>query len=488
MSKKTYVLDSSVLLQSPYAVFAFDEHDVVLPDVVLEEIDANKSRNDDAGGSAREVARLLESLRAKGSLTNGVELPGGGSLRVETHSWGQLDRMPAFWNRRQNDYRVIEVACGLSGGDSWDHDSSVPKAENVILVTNDINMRVRANVAGITAEVYRSDSVDVDKPYTGRRSLFASQEDINALMKGYMKPGEFAVLCEDDESMPELVPNEYLTLKSVDSASSALAYYDGRHIHSLQKRKAYDVAPKNAGQQFAMHAMMAPADKIPLCIIQGGAGTAKTFLSLACGLESVLGSDTQYRRILVVRPNVKFDETLGFLKGGEAEKIGPLIRPIMDNLDQLTAVYAEPSYPQGKKGKKPWGADESLDKIAAPNSYAQDLFDSGKIVAQAMEYMRGRSITDTYIILDEAQNMTPLQAFGIISRAGYGTKIILVGDPDQIDNPALDAGTNGLSWAAQRMKGSPLCAQIRFDESECVRSPLAKEAIVRLNQKGKCKP
>lgn len=224
-----------------------------------------------------------------------------------------------------------------------------------------------------------------------------------------------------------------------------------------------------------------------LTILMGDAGTAKTFLSLACGLEQTVGEDPKYRSMLVVRPNVKFDETVGFLKGSEAQKINPLIRPIMDNLDQLTAVNSEDyGTKQGKGGKKSkFATEEAEDKIVAPNSYAQYLFDSGKIEAQAMEYMRGRSIRDRYMIIDEAQNMTPLQAFGIISRAGVGTKIILTGDPNQVDNPLLDSKTNGLTYAANAMKGSKVCTQITFEESECERSELAKEAIKRMKIKGK---
>lgn len=234
-------------------------------------------------------------------------------------------------------------------------------------------------------------------------------------------------------------------------------------------------------------ALLDSLESSALTILMGDAGTAKTFLSLACGLEQTVGEDPKYRSMLVVRPNVKFDETVGFLKGSEAQKINPLIRPIMDNLDQLTAVNSEDyGTKQGKGGKKSkFATEEAEDKIVAPNSYAQYLFDSGKIEAQAMEYMRGRSIRDRYMIIDEAQNMTPLQAFGIISRAGVGTKIILTGDPNQVDNPLLDSKTNGLTYAANAMKGSKVCTQITFEESECERSELAKEAIKRMKIKGK---
>ena len=210
---------------------------------------------------------------------------------------------------------------------------------------------------------------------------------------------------------------------------------------------------------------MQPAKTAPLVIVKGMAGTSKTFYSLAVGLEKVLNNPTgEYRRILVCRPNAQFDSDIGFLPGDEQEKISPLMRPVIDNLEQLIDSNEEERYAD---------EDELRGKI-------EEIFARGLIQTEAMNYIRGRSIIKTYLIIDEAQNMTPNQIKGIITRAGKDTKIILLGDPDQIDRPFLDERTNGLSYASEHMKGSPLCWQVTMTAEECERSELAMDAIRRL--------
>ena len=210
---------------------------------------------------------------------------------------------------------------------------------------------------------------------------------------------------------------------------------------------------------------MKPVDEAPLVIVKGMAGTAKTFYSLAVGLEKILNNPTgEYRRILICRPNAQFDSDIGFLPGDEQEKISPLMRPIMDNLEQLIDSDEEARYQDEQ---------ELQGKI-------EEIFARGIIQAEAMNFIRGRSFVNTYLIIDEAQNMTPNQVKGIITRAGKGTKIVLLGDPNQIDRPFLDERTNGLSYASEYMKGSPLCYQITMSTEECERSELAMDAIQRL--------
>lgn len=232
-----------------------------------------------------------------------------------------------------------------------------------------------------------------------------------------------------------------------------------------KKSKPYGVSPRNVGQYFMQEALMTDAEQAPLVIIKGMAGTAKTFYSLAAGMEKVYNNPNgEYRRIVVCRPNAQFDDDIGFLPGDEKEKIAPLMRPIIDNLEQLLDSDEKNRY-----------EDETLlnDKIL-------ELFERGIIQTEALNFIRGRSIAKTYLIIDEAQNMTPNQVKGIITRAGKGTKIILLGDPNQIDKPFLDERTNGLSYAAKYMKGSPLCWQITLSADECERSSLAMDAIQRL--------
>ena len=215
---------------------------------------------------------------------------------------------------------------------------------------------------------------------------------------------------------------------------------------------------------------MQPAETAPLVIVKGMAGTAKTFYALAVGLEKMINRPTgEYRRILVCRPNSQFDDDIGFLPGNEQEKISPLMRPVIDNLEQLIDSNEEERYQD---------EGELTDKTT-------EIFERGVIQAEALNFIRGRSILKTYLIIDEAQNMTPAQAKGIITRAGKNTKIILLGDPNQIDRPFLDERTNGLSYASEHMKGSPLCWQISLTTQECERSHLAMDAIERLQDKSR---
>ena len=210
---------------------------------------------------------------------------------------------------------------------------------------------------------------------------------------------------------------------------------------------------------------MADAEEAPLVIVKGMAGTAKTFYTLAVGLHAMLEQEEPaYRRILISRPNAQFDDDIGFLPGDESEKIAPLLRPVVDNLELLV----------DQNEKERFADERSL------SGKVEELFDRGIVDAQALNFIRGRSISKTYLVIDEAQNLTPKQAKGIITRAGTGTKIILLGDPQQIDHPLLDERTNGLSYAAEKMKGSPLCWQVTMSAEECERSALAMDAVKRM--------
>ena len=471
---------------------------MVLADVTLEELDNLKTRPADVGANAREANRILEEMRQAGNLVAGVKLQNGGLLRVEVNHLNC--ELPAHWDSDKADNRILKVCKGIA-----EDESKKANPREVILVTQDIAVRLKAVLINVRSEEYRADSIaeEAAAPYTGRALGYTSADNFRTLHAG--KPiAKNCILDEKGEEITDPVENEFFTIQNLsDSSQRALVQYKTGAYYKIRqwdKSGVYGVTPRNAGQSFAMEALMSPASECPLVIMQGAAGTAKTFLSLAAALENVVDArydDRQYNRILVVRPNVKFDDTVGFLKGTEEDKVAPLMRPIMDNLEILTQYKEsgrqrdEQAWQTKKHRKKASGTyntydDNSEDKFAAfaGNSYVQELFEDDIIVAQAMEYMRGRSIPNTYIIIDEAQNMSPTQAFGIISRAGIGSKIILCGDPDQIDNPRLDKRTNGLSYAAACMKGSKLCAQIRFNESECVRSALAKEAVDKMSPKG----
>lgn len=455
---KIYVLDTNVLIQAPHAVECFEDNQVILPMVVLEELDRLKKAEGDRGSNARQAVRILEQFRQKGNLLSGVEMEGGGTLRVEKNF---VDvSLPEDLAAEVPDNRILKVCLGLSRD----------RSEQVILVTKDILLRIKAQILGICAEDFTTEQVfDHEKQYKGRTEVYVPEE----IFKEFKKKG---IPCEEvyqvDESgrrtEVQLTENQFVILKADQSSGKThLGRVEGERIRKLDYRKAtpYGIHPRNAGQYFLQEALMQPAKNAPLVIVKGMAGTSKTFYSLAVGLEKVLNNPTgEYRRILVCRPNAQFDSDIGFLPGDEQEKISPLMRPVIDNLEQLIDSSEEERYRDEK---------ELQGKI-------EEIFSRGLIQTEALNYIRGRSIVKTYMIIDEAQNMTPGQIKGIITRAGKDTKIILLGDPDQIDRPFLDERTNGLSYASEHMKGSPLCWQITMTAEECERSVLAMDAVRRL--------
>ena len=455
--QKTYILDTNVLIQAPYALQSFEDNHLVLPLAVLEELDGLKIAEGERGANARQAIRYLESLRTAGNLLEGVSLPGGGTLRLEVNC---VDvKLPEGFPEHKNDNRILKVCIGLRNRET-----------PVILVTKDIMVRVKAQMLGISAEDFTTEQAPVsEEQYTGRCEVFVAEKKFEDFKKKHIAPEDVYQAGESGEKLPvTLVPNQFVILREDQSArKTQLGRFDGKKIVPLafQKKKPYGVSPRNVGQKFLQEALMADAEKAPLVIVKGMAGTAKTFYTLAVGLHTILEQDEPaYRRILISRPNAQFDDDIGFLPGDESEKIAPLLRPVIDNLELLVDQNEEERFVD----------ERSL------SGKVEELFDRGIVDAQALNFIRGRSISKTYLVIDEAQNLTPKQAKGIITRAGMGTKIILLGDPQQIDHPLLDERTNGLSYAAEKMKGSPLCWQVTMSAEECERSALALDAVKRM--------
>lgn len=455
---KIYVVDTNVLIQAPYGLQCFEDNQVVLPVVVLEELDNLKKSEGEIGANVRTTIRMLEELRLQGDLLEGVTLPGGGTLRVEKNYRDVA--LPSDLPETKSDNRILKVCLGLSQ----------EKSEQVVLVTKDILLRIKAQIIGIKAEDFLTEQVlGHDAQYRGRICVYAPEENFKDFKKkGIPVETIYQVDEEGKTVIPQLYENEFVIIQSDQSTKKTqLGRVEHGVIRKLEYRKAqpYGVSPRNAGQYFLQEALMQPAEKAPLVIVKGMAGTSKTFYSLAVGLEKMLNNPTgEYRRIMICRPNAQFDEDIGFLPGDEQEKIGPLMRPIIDNLEQLIDSNEQSRYENEA---------ELQDKV-------EEVFERGIIQAEAMNFIRGRSIVKTYLIIDEAQNMTPNQMKGLITRAGKDTKIILLGDPNQIDRLFLDERTNGLSYAAEHMKGSPLCWQITLTAEECERSKLAADAITRM--------
>ena len=457
--KKTYVLDTNVILYSPSAILSFGENDVIIPEVVLEELDSFKKDKSDLGANARHAARLIDKLRLEGKLNEGVELENGGRLRVEMNHYDT--KIPPSWSKEKADNRILQVCKGLKD-----------QGEDVWLITKDIFQRIKADAVDISVEDFYEKFVpEYDNQYTGRIEVFVSPEKLHEFYS--KKVLQASTLLNYDENLEEyttpiLYTNQFLIIHSMENPKqTALGRYDGKNVVPLYSKdnKPLGVVPRNVGQRFMLEALSIDAIKAPLVIVKGPAGTAKTLFSLAVGLQKILEDNSEhYRRILVCRPNITMDEEIGFLPGTEQEKISPFMRPIFDNLEILVDSDEKERYKNEK---------ELTDKI-------KDLFDRRIITTEAVAYLRGRSIVKNWVIIDEAQNLSPKQVKTIITRVGEGTKLILIGDPEQIDHPFLDSRSNGLCYASEKMKGSDLCYQVTLKYDECERSPLAYEGSKKL--------
>lgn len=453
---KAYILDTNILLDSPRAIFGFDDNTVIITGTTLQELDSKKTAPGELGFNARETCRIIEKLRLKGDLTAGVPMDNAGVFKVILNA-GQW-HMPSGYSEDKPDNQIINTVLDIKKNQGH-------MFNQVILVTNDTLMRINASVCAAACgfsdfvESYRNDHVSSAEMYTGKRELQVSKEAIDYIYKNKMLPPE-AIFRGD---IPEPVENEFFILQS--DQSSALAVYRNHELKLIDTKTLHPchVQPKNASQTFALWALMQPVEEIPFVILKGPAGTAKTFLSLAAGLDQTYDSKTHrsYDSVLISRNNVMADADFGYLPGELEDKMNPLLAPFFDNLESLL------------RGN----SDEDRECISRQ---IEDMIDSGVIEICALAYMRGRSITNKFLIVDETQNATRSQIRDIITRAGAGCKIVICGDPEQIDAHNLDKLNNGLVFASEKMKGSPVCAQISFTEEESVRSELAKEAIKRL--------
>lgn len=453
---KAYILDTNILLDSPRAIFGFDDNTVIITGTTLQELDSKKTAPGELGFNARETCRIIEKLRLKGDLTTGVPMDNAGVFKVILNA-GQW-HMPSGYSEDKPDNQIINTVLDIKKNQGH-------MFNQVILVTNDTSMRINASVCAAACgfsdfvESYRNDHVSSAEMYTGKRELQVSKEAIDYIYKNKMLPPE-AIFRGD---IPEPVENEFFILQS--DQSSALAVYRNHELKLIDTKTLHPchVQPKNASQTFALWALMQPVEEIPFVILKGPAGTAKTFLSLAAGLDQTYDSKTHrsYDSVLISRNNVMADADFGYLPGELEDKMNPLLAPFFDNLESLL------------RGN----SDEDRECISRQ---IEDMIDSGVIEICALAYMRGRSITNKFLIVDETQNATRSQIRDIITRAGAGCKIVICGDPEQIDAHNLDKLNNGLVFASEKMKGSPVCAQISFTEEESVRSELAKEAIKRL--------
>lgn len=462
--KKIYVLDTNILMQSPRALFGFADNDIYLPTTVIRELDKHKTDSGERGYNTREVIRMLEDLRrsyvathAAGEEIKGIEMPNGGTLHIAESEIDHPDFLPRDLGLSYDipDMRIIGAVYKLTKENT----------EPVILVTNDAAMRFNAFVStknSITIQNYRNETIETDERYTGKAELTVNPSVIGKLYKE--KQIDFKEVLESFMESA-LYENEYMHFVANDgSQQSAVGIFrDGKiNLINADITTYGGIKGKNLSQKCLLHALMQPAEQIPLVIAKGPAGTGKTLLSVACGLDVTYDDHTgrRYNEMLLTRSNVQADNDLGALPGDLQDKMSPLVRPFYDNMERIFA-----------------GEDND---IATARQQIDFVRACGTVNICPVGYVRGRTLDHRYLIVDEAQNLTVTQALTLITRAGYGTKIVFCGDPDQIDAKYLDKRNNGLVFAAEKMKGSKYCAQITFDQEEAVRSDLAMEAVKRM--------
>jgi len=444
---KTFVLDTNVLLHSPVALDVFDDNHVVLAMDVLEELDKFKTQSSELGRNARETIRKLDNLCSEGKLSQGVPLAGGGTLRVLISPTTRSDTIGLTENNADNS--IIRLAHHL--GD---------KGERVIIVSMDINVRVKANALDLDAEDFEHEKINFDELYSGIETVIVPSDFIERIYAGQVL-----------ESVPtDYFPNMFLDLIAEDdSEQHALArvFPDGSLSEiNLRTNQIYGIEARNIEQRIAFELLMDPS--VSIVTLVGQAGTGKTLLAIAAGLQQVQ-HDKQYERILVSRPIVPLGKDIGYLPGNKQEKLSHWMEPIFDNLDYIFRALPVNSAPPGaKKQGKP----------ITPQMRIEKLMETNVLELEALTYIRGRSISKQFIIIDEAQNLTPHEVKTVISRAGEGSKIILTGDPYQIDNPYLDASSNGLTYVAERLKELPIHGHVTLRQSE--RSQLAAVAAENL--------
>jgi PhoH-like ATPase len=424
---KTFVIDTNVLIHNPEAILSFRDNEIVIPLWVLEELDKLKTYPDQRGKSAREAIRFLDASSRKGNLKAGVRLENGSTLRVAfSHSCEVPEDLPID----KTDNKILMTAYSLQR-----------EGKRVFFVSKDINARVKATALGIHPVDYEKQKVDLSKLYEGVREIDSSQDTIDAL------EAEGSI-----EWKERLYPNEYVLLKDKQSGRRTLARFrasSGR-LESIAGNPAVACGVRAANERQRVAFDLLLDDSVSLVTLLGKAGTGKTLLAIACGLKRIL-EDKRYSRMLVTRPVVPLGKEIGFLPGEKAAKMANWMQPIFDNLEYILSVYKKQNFKS-----------------------VEQLVKEKLIEIEAVSFIRGRSLPNQYIVIDEAQNLTPHEIKTIVSRAGEDSKVVLTGDPYQIDNIYLDASSNGLTYLVDAFKAQELAGHVSLKRSE--RSPLAELA------------
>ena len=433
--KKNYILDTNVLLHDPNSLLNFQENNVLLPIEVIEEIDRFKRESTELGQNARSVSRMLDGFRGAGHLSEGVKLPNGGQLRIIFRRNDGAKNGHAIFAPDSVDNRILGLAFSIK--------KSQPRNQTV-LVSKDINLRIKADAIGLLAEDYENDRVLIKDLYTGMVELTVSAEK----MASFRANSELEL-----NGGKQYFPHEYCTLiEETNPKRTALTKVDSsgtKVVPIIDSREGvWGIKPRNREQHFGFDALL--DDRIKLVTLMGKAGTGKTLLAMAAGLKRTV-MDREFRRLVVARPTISMGKELGFLPGSLEEKLAPWMQPIHDALEMLGDL-----------------------NMGHEHRRSGDLMRSGSIVVEALSYIRGRSIAHQFMIIDEAQNLTPLEVKTIITRVGQGTKIVFTGDPWQIDNPYVDSSSNGFNYIVSKFREQAIAAHVELQKGE--RSELAELA------------
>lgn len=425
--KKLFILDTNVLIHDPLSFTKFEDNTVIIPISVIEELDRFKSHSDERGRAVRVVSRKLDDLRVKGRLNEGIKMDNGGVLLVELNKENELPKELSF---AEMDNRILNNA--------WWH---LKRKDKVVVVSKDINLRLKAEALGLNVQDYTTDKVNIDELYRGISDLDVPAKVIDELYKNK----------EADCPVQGLAPNEFLVLRAQeDSKKTAMARVRPNNPSKVvllsSETSPWGIHPRSKEQRCAIELLM--DERVNLVTLLGSAGTGKTLLTLACGLQKAV-EDNVYRKLVICRPIVAVGKDIGFLPGSKDEKLSTWMGAIYDNLEVLMDIRHH---------------DSAAEKM-------QYLMDNEKIEMASVSHIRGRSLPGQYMIVDDAQNLTPHEMKTILSRAGDGTKVVVTGDPYQIDNPYLDVASNGLTYLISRMRGQDIYGHLTFSKTE--RSKLA---------------
>jgi PhoH-like ATPase len=426
---KTFVIDTNVFIHRPDAILSFRDNEIVIPLWVLEELDNLKKSREERGRNARESIRLLDELSRHGDLKEGVKMENGSTLRVWISNTRNLDSIPLDLETDKNDNKILLAAYSLQ-----------QEGKRVFFVSKDISARLKATALGIKAVDYEKQKVNIDSLYKGYIEMDVGQDSLQELKSSGAIPWN-----------ARFVPNEFVVLREAKSGETALSRYNDGESY-LQFMAPLDgvcgIRPLNRNQEMALNLLL--DDSISLVTLVGKAGTGKTLLALAAGLNKALTED-RFSRVLLARPIIPMGKDIGYLPGDKIDKLSNWMQPVYDNLEYILSV------------------DRKLRDLTV-----DQLINRRLIEIEALTYIRGRSLPNQFIIIDEAQNLSPHEVKTIVSRAGTGTKVVLTGDPYQIDTPYLDSNSNGLTFLVEAFKGQRPFGHITLEKSE--RSPLAELA------------